>query len=119
MRHDVVQLRDVSAPTCGRSGSQWLTLEAARLVGVDTSYVTDGIGPRERGMVYRSGYWGHVSTVHDVFVEVMPPDGVTYSSPRAVYWEVAEQSGSDVRVRRHCTSWSYDRGNQPLFTLTG
>ena len=67
--------------------------------------------------MYRSGYWGHVSTVHDVFVEVLPPDGVTRFSPRAVWWEVAEQCSDDVRVRRHCTSWAYDRNNQALFML--
>ena len=114
----IVALREVTAPASGRNGAVWMTLEAARAVGVDTSYVVGGIGPRERGTVYRSGYWGHVSTVHDVFVEVMPPDWITHFSPRAVWWEVAEENDGDPRVRRHCTSWAYDTGNQTLFTLT-
>lgn len=112
-----MELRDVAVPTYGREGTQWLTLEAARAVGVDLSYVADGIGPRVRGMVYRGGYLDTVNTVHDVFIEVMPPVPGSGRAPRAVYWEVAEQSGDDVRVRRHCTSWTYERRNRVLFML--
>lgn len=89
---------------------KWLTLTDAQAAGIPLDYVADGIGPRVRGMVYRGGYGGTVNTVHDVFVCVQ--DG------RAVWWEVAEESAEDHgRVRRHCTSWTFERRNTPLFML--
>jgi hypothetical protein len=117
MRHDVVKLRDLVT-----RDSEWMTLDAARAAGIKLDHVTPGIGPRVRGMVYLGAYWGSVNTVHEVFVKVVPPgrDPETgrFTPRRAVWWEVAEESANDHgRVRRHCTSWEYDKRNQPLFML--
>lgn len=119
MRHQVISLRSVPEVT----GSEWMTLASARAEGVDLSWVADGIGPRERGTVYYGAYWGTVNTVHQVFVKVVAVgrDSVT-GQPRprrATYWEIVEQSQRDNgRTRRHCTSWEYDRRNQPLFMIS-
>lgn len=128
MRHNVVNLRDVSLKDAGPEhwhGARrvWMTLADAAAAGIPLDYVADGIGPRVRGMVYRGGYLNTVNTVHDVFVcvESGARDRVTgrFLPRRAVWWEVAEESADDHgRVRRHCTSWEYDRRrNQPLFLI--
>lgn len=125
MRHQVVELRDVRTGVRGNpaAGESWMRLADARTARVSLDYVTDGIGPRERGMVYRGGYCNTVNTVHDVFVLVVPPDRDPetgrFRPARAIWWEVAEESHDDHgRVRRHCTSWAYDRRqNQPLFMI--
>lgn len=89
---------------------KWVTLADARAAGIPLDYVTSGIGPRVRGMVYRGGYGDTVNTVHDVFVCVQ--------NDRAVWWEVAEEcAGDHGRVRRHCTSWTFEQRNTPLFML--
>jgi hypothetical protein len=119
----VVELRDVPAPGAPHpeSGFEgWVPLADAMAAGIDLSYVTDGIGPRVRGMVYRGGYLRNVSTVHNVFVCVAPADRDPETGRprprRAVWWDVAEESADDDgRVRRHMTSWQYDRDNRPLF----
>ena len=112
MRYEIIALRDVKM-----NGPEWITLAEARERGIPLDWVADGIGPRERGMVYRSGYWGTVNTVHDVFVKIAPED----RDPRkfyAVWWSVAEESADDHgRIRSHCTSWAYDVRNQPLAVL--
>lgn len=118
-------LREVAAPGGSdrtRYGREWLTLTDAVAAGIDVTHVRDAVGPRVRGMVYLGGYWGTVSTVHDVFVCIAPavrdPDTGRFTRRRAVWWEVAEESAADHgRIRRHCTSWEYDRRNEPLFMI--
>lgn len=124
---DVVELRNVTVPGAPRTEYRfegWMPLADAVAAGIDLSYTADGIGPRVRGMVYRGGYCNGVNTVHDVFVCVAPadrdPDTGKFRPRRAVWWEVAEESADDNgRVRRHMTSWEYERRNQPLFMLPG
>lgn len=115
---NAIPLRSVSAP----SGGTWMPLEQAVRECVNLDYVRDGIGPMARGIVYRSGYWGAVNTIHNVFVDVLPAGrdgGGNYLPRRAVGWEVAEQDATDNgRVRRHLTSWWYDDGNRVLHLLT-
>ncbi len=118
MRHDVVDLRTVAAPV----GREWMTLADAEAAGIPLDHVRDGIGPRARGMVYRGGYANDVSTVHEVFVEIRQGDRDyatgAFLPVRAAYWLVAEESADDYgRVRRHCTSWTYNDRNQPLFMI--
>lgn len=118
---NVVALREwegISLPAHGA----WMRLADAVTCGIELGYVAEAIGPRVRGMVYRSGYPGDVSTVHDVFVRVMEADTDPNSGMprpcRAVHWEIAEESAMDHgRVRRHCTSWQCGTRNQPLLTF--
>lgn len=124
--HNVVALREVAPPPAYRAEHVWMPLADAAADGIDLSRImADGIGPRVRGMVYRGGYCNTVNTVHDVFVCVAlagpDPENVRVMLPRrAVWWEVAEESADDCgRVRRHCTSWGYDRRNRPLFMIDG
>jgi len=125
---EVVSLRAVPTPGAEHpayAGYRWVPLVDAVANGIDLSRVTDGIGPRVRGMVYRGGYCNEVNTVHDVFVCIAPagpdPEDVRVMLPRrAVWWQAAEESASDHgRIRRHMTSWQYERRNQPLFMLNG
>ncbi|AXH66480.1 hypothetical protein SEA_SATIS_331 [Streptomyces phage Satis] len=109
MRHTVVPVREFVP-----AGAEWLSLADARERGIPLDWVAGSIGPRERGMVYRSGYWNTVNTVHDVFVKVGTVDG----AERAVWWSVVEESADDRgRARTHCTSWEYDTRNQVLASL--
>jgi hypothetical protein len=122
MRHDVTELREVGAPRDAGDGAVWMTLGVAREHGVFLGDVAGDIGPRERGVVYLSGYWRTVNTVHEVFVKVRPRERNRETRRmlplRAVWWTVSEQSAGDVRERRHCTSWTY-APNRPLFTIEG
>lgn len=123
MGHNIVMLREVQPPAYAAPGTSWMTLADAETAGVDMNGEGDSIGPRRRGVVYRGAYWGDVSTVHDVFVLVAPagrnPETGRFTPRRVVGWTVAEESASDHgRIRSHCTSWAYDRRNQPLFLIT-
>ncbi|MFE0472594.1 hypothetical protein ACFW2V_13365 [Streptomyces sp. NPDC058947] len=115
MVHNVVSLRNVKAP------EGYMSLAAAETAGVripkrDQVY---SVGPLRRGVVYRSGYWGTVNTVHDVFVRVqaMRDKRGRFAGRVACGFLVAEENDSDTRVRVHSTAWAYGRGNAPLFTI--
>lgn len=120
----VVDLREVSPPARPHReyGYTWMPLAHAQRDGIALDRVSDAIGPRVRGMVYRGGYGNTVNTVHGVFVAVAPEDRDPETGRprprRAVWWEVCEESAADHgRIRRHMTSWEYERRNQPLFTI--
>lgn len=114
---NAIPLRAVDLPP----GGTWMTVEQATRELVNLDYVRSSLGPLVRGIVYRSGYWGLVSTVHGVFVDVRPAGrdgGGNYLPRRAVGWQVAEEDATDNgRVRRHMTSWHYDRNNRVLHML--
>ena len=126
MRHNVVNLREVNPPAGpdrAYGGYVWMPLADAAAAGIALDNVMDGIGPRVAGMVYRGGYCNGVNTVHGVFVGVAPadrdPETGQFRPRRAVWWEVAEESADDRgRIRRHMTSWQYERRNQPLFMIS-
>lgn len=125
--YSVVNLRTVTLRGGGsghwdREGRRWMTLADAQAAGIELGYVRENIGPRVRGMVYIGGYCHTVNTVHEVFVcvETGARDRVSgkFLPRRAVWWEVAEESADDHgRIRKHCTSWTFERRNQPLFMI--
>lgn len=101
----------------------WLTWGEARRQGLRIPrHIKRAIGPRRRGVVYRSGYWGTLNTVHQVFLEVGDITHRGRTVKAAVWYQIVEQSHDDVgwRIRRHCTSWSADgigRKDEALFTI--
>jgi len=121
MRHDIVGLREVSLPAgSAGEGMEWMTLAQAQAARVRLDGLSHSVGPLRRGVVYKSGYWGHVSTVHEVFVRVAAHRvRGRFAGRRACGYEVVEQNAGDLRPRRHCTAWEYGRGNQALFTIEG
>lgn len=117
----LMQAGEITAPVAHRG--EWLTWAEARKQGLRIPrYIKRAIGPRRRGVVYRSGYWGTLNTVHQVFLEVGDVTHRGRTVRAAVWYQVVEQSHDDVgwRVRRHCTSWSADgigRRDEALFTI--
>lgn len=115
----------IGRPT-GLNGKVWLTWGEARRQKVRIPrHIKRAIGPRRRGVVYRSGYWGTLATVHQVFLEVGDITHRGRTVKAAVWFQVVEQDNHDVtevagRIRRHCTSWSDDdigRKDEALFTI--
>lgn len=106
-----------------RGTGNWMTWGEARRNGVRIPrHIKRAVGPRRRGVVYRSGYWGTLNTVHQVFLEVgeVTHRGRTVKS--AVWYRIVEQSIDDVpwRIRRHCTSWNWSgpgSRDEALFTI--
>lgn len=115
---------DSIAPPAQHRG-EWLTWGEARRQGLRIPrHVKRAIGPRRRGVVYRSGYWGTLNTVHQVFLEVGDITHRGRTVRAAVWYQIVEQHDEDVtvlrRLRRHCTSWSDDgigRRDEALFTI--
>lgn len=83
----------------------WLTLDDAEMANVDLSWVAAGIGPRRRGTLYYGAYWGDMNQVVNVFV-------LANAERKATSYLIAERSVGQERIRRHSTSWEYDRGNR-------
>lgn len=110
MRHTIVALRKIELRDPG-----WITLSEARERGIPLGWVASDIGPRERGLVYRSRYWNTVNVVHDVFVKLGTDDTGT---ERAVWWEVMEETADDRgRARQHCVPWESGAHHEPLAML--
>ena len=120
----LMQTDQIARPQSTRG--KWMTWGEARREGLRIpKHIKRAIGPRRRGVVYRSGYWGEIATVHQVFLEVgdMTHRGRTVKA--AVWYQIVEQDNHDVtqvggRIRRHCTSWSADgigRRDEALFTI--
>lgn len=82
----------------------WMSLADAETAGIDLSYVLAAIGPRRPGTLYYGAYWGDMNQVVDVRVRV--------TGDVATWWEVSEYTVGQSRIRSHCTSWEYDRGNR-------
>lgn len=106
----------------GPNGKTWVSWALARKMGVRIPrHIKRAVGPRRRGVVYRSGYWGTLNTVHQVYLEVGYITQRGRAVRQAVWYEIVEQSHDDgARVRRHCTSWSgdgYGRKDEALFTI--
>lgn len=120
----VPELREVSLPEYTPDGEKWMRLADAEAAGADMNGYGNDIGPRRRGVIYYGAYWGDTNIVHDVFVCVMRVrDGRgRFAGLRIVSYQVAEESAkgpSAGRVRRHMTSWAYDRRNRVLSTPEG
>jgi hypothetical protein len=114
MTYRVMPLRKFEAP----AEIGWMRLEDAEMIRADMNGCESAIGPRRRGIVYRTGYSGVVSTVHEVFVKVDPFWGRGNLDRRVTGWLLVEESPSDgMRVRCHMTSWQCDRGSRVLFTV--
>lgn len=112
----VPALREVGLPL----GEGWVRLADAEAAGVDLGYVASAVGPRRRGVVYFCAYWQTTNVVHDVFVRVTDMRERGRRFRRAVAWQVAEEnSGDGERVRRHMTSWAYDRRNRVISAPEG
>lgn len=85
----------------------WMSLAAAEASGIDVSQVLPAIGPRRPGTLYYGAYWQDMNQVLEVAVQV------DTTRRCAMWWEISEYSlGYDQRVRNHCTSWEYARGNR-------
>ncbi|MEU4066650.1 hypothetical protein AB0F25_30430 [Streptomyces wedmorensis] len=94
---------------------EWMDLEEAQWQGLrGINSVMAAIGPRRVGTVYRSGYWGDVSTVVSVKVRVGLVKRFGREVVAAVGWQITEYNADDVRDRTHFTSWEYDRYNVVL-----
>lgn len=99
----------------GTATGIWITLEQAENEGLRLAYVRSGIGPRRAGVLYRGGYGDTVNNVIAVHVRV--GETTTGDGRRiriADHWEVTERSDGEDRVRRHCTSWTFEPRNTVL-----
>lgn len=97
--------------TTGHEAEVYITLDEAREQGLRMRYIRESLGPREVGTVYRSGYWGDVSTVTQVMIRVgkiRVRRGQTGSRlvTAAVGFLITEYNGGDARDRTHCTPWN-------------
>lgn len=98
------------------TGAEWITLEQAEEEGLRLAYVRAAIGPRRTGTLYYGAYWGDVNNVIAVHVKVGTVRNRHGRMVRAaVHWQITERSVGETRVRRHCTSWDYDRRNYVLY----